>query len=163
MDRCSDVGRKLNRRLISIAKGILVWTILKIRYRLNYDKVLLILPEADYELNYYALAHLGDFLKRRHAKEALVLVTNPETLNLCMNIEMEMSFRCKEISIEKVDWLLSFYCYWRFFDNAVFVLLNKPQDNISDKIIGTNGITKEELVCLGHYCLRCVPELHIKL
>ena len=143
--------------LICAWHGRNIWGRLKIKYRINYDCVVIILTEQDEEWNKTALKYLPDYMKRKSAKKALVFYTENCTLKylepyMTDNIQ---TFKMKELQVRR---LLRYYCLYRFFDNVVFFSLEEPKDNNSREILSHEEITKEELICLGFYCLRCVPD-----
>ena len=66
--------------LICAWQGRNIWRRLKIKYRINYDCVVIILTEQDEEWNKTALKYLPDYMKRKSAKKALVFYTENCTL-----------------------------------------------------------------------------------
>jgi len=139
-------------------KGRLEWLLLKVKYRINYDKVVLVLPESDEEWNYYALIHLPDYIKRKNAEKAVILLSNQKSYDAATSL-FGKNFTIVNYSIIKMNRLLKYYCLYRFFDNIVFFYLNQPQDNLSEIILKQGIVSKEELICLGFYCLRNVPQI----
>lgn len=143
--------------LIRAWHGRNIWKWLKIKYRINYDCVVIILTEQDEEWNKLALKYLQDYMKRKSAKKALIFYTGNCTLKylepyMTDNIQM---FKMKELQVRR---LIRYYCLYRFFDNIVFFSLEEPKDNNGREILSNGKITKKELICLGFYCLRYVPD-----
>ncbi len=140
---------------ISIVRGCIIWNLNKNRYKINYNKAVIVLPEKDDEWNMYALVHLKDYMHRKNVKEAIIY---------CMDINIHNKYKeCVPSGVKfivmsetKMKLMCMYYCLHEFFFNIVFFYIDFPKDNMSKRII-EDGISKEELICLGFYNLREVP------
>lgn len=148
------------QNIFKILKGYFEWFKLRIRYRINYQKVVLVLPEEDDELNYFALAHLENWLKRKSAKKAIILTNQNNVLEMAKALAYSFPVQICICNDEEIEHLYNYYCFDKFFDNIVFIYKSRPLDNLLYRIIKETSINKEEAVCLGFYCLRRVPVIN---
>ena len=145
--------------LYDLRKARLGWTLWKKlmkQYHIDYQTVVLLLPEKDTEWNDCALKYLPDYMERKSASSAVVLV--PEK-GLGKIVESRNIPGCKPYFFPryKMGLLLKYYCLYRFFDNIVFLYLDQPRDNLSRLILEQGTVNVEEMICLGFYNLRRVP------
>lgn len=148
--------KRILEQIWEAVKGKCLWSLVKIKGRVDQDTVVIFLLEEDDELNYYALLHLPDYVKRKLCDKA-VIVSRPELFyDIGCNIDLAIThLTMKE---KKIEYILKYYCLVKFYDKVVFVSLNRPESNHGNMIVGKHGVTKEDIICLGLYCLRKVPK-----
>lgn len=149
------------REILHTLHGYFAWTSLRIRYRINYDKIVLVLSDENKKIDYYALVHLGDFLDRKFAKEAIVLTSSIQIKGLVNQMNYKFPVRVCNYSKNKIDILFDYFSYDKFFDNIVFTHVDHPKDNLLGQVLRDTEINEEEGVCLGLYHLRTVPKLKV--
>lgn len=134
-----------------------IWKRLMKRYRIDYGTVVLLLPETNEEWNNCAIEYLPEYMKRKSAASAIVLVWDR---NLLEHLEKEKVHGCRFCFFPKykMDLLLKYYCLYRFFDNIVFLYLDQPKDNYAKLILEQGTVSLDEMICLGFYNLRRVPD-----
>lgn len=119
-------------------------------YNLSPAKTLVVIAEDDDEVNYYAMAHLDEYVASIYAQEALLFTSSKfveqNAKNLSKNIA-EIIF-CGEREIEEI---LSYYRLGCEYVN--FISLCRPEENTADGLVGASGITKEDLICYCNYRL----------
>ncbi len=147
------------KQIWHILHGYVYWTMMRIRYRLGYDKVLLVLAHQNEKLDYYALAHLDDFMRRKYAKKAVVLYTDPVIRDMVQTMQLAENVKWIRRSRKRVELLYDFFSFDKFYDNIVFTYIDRPKDNILDRVLEETAVNEEDIVCLGFYRLRTVPAL----
>lgn len=135
-------------RTCAALRGARLWAGLSRRHDLDRGVYVLLLAEHDPELNAVALRHVEDLLKDRRAA-GVVLVSDsatpsPERAPGIIGVERWAS--------RSIDALISFNELGSFTDRLLVVSLTKPFGNGLHRLLGRQGVTKEDLVCLG--CLR---------
>ena len=138
--------------------GRRLWKQLRRKYKINYDKVVIFLPEENPEWNYYALAYLNDFRLRKGANEAIVFAADDQICEMAKKMHLS-STTVRFMSGEQMKVIMKYYCFDKFFDNARFFYFDFPRDNNNSRILEKSNVTKEEIVCLAFYCLRQMPEI----
>lgn len=119
---------------------------LVIRFKLSYKRLLAIITEEDNEVNYFALAHLDELVKKGYGKEVIVATTNKfvqtnaKKLSKYCNRVFLMTNRQKNMILK---------CYQFSGAGLLLVSLSQPFGNMNRNLIGVSNITKEDLVC---YC-----------
>lgn len=142
------------KELYHAFQGKRIWECYCRKYSISNSCVTIVLME-DYALwNACAIRYLPAFMKRKSAKRALILVKN----GLHIDISEVRNAVLKRIKEKDAERLLNYYTLFRFSDNLVFFYTNRPQDNRSEFILKHTEITMDELICLGLYRLREVPE-----
>ncbi len=144
-------------RVFSIVLGFLDWRKAVRKYHIDNKTVVLFLPENVTEWNKTALKYLPQFMSRKKANRAVVLV------HQSCRIE-KTSPKGKEILFEYVKGtyiknIMAYYTLHRFSDKVVFFYLDYPRDNYSKIILRETEVSMDELICLGLYRLREVPEI----
>lgn len=142
------------KELYHAFQGRMVWERLCRKYSVNSSCVTIVLVEDDAMWNACALRYLPAFMERKSAKRALVLVKDGIHIDMG-KLENTALKRIKEWEAER---LLSYYTLFRFSDNLVFFYMDCPQDNRSKFILKHTEVTMDELICLGLYHLREVPQ-----
>lgn len=141
------------KRLFSIWKGRRLWLRLRRRYHIDDGLYVLLMPEHDRELNGQALLHIDDLIEYRHAKGVLVM-TNDAWVEEVARARGENVVDVLRCTPDEIDALFSCYELYRFSERLLIVSLNRPYGNEIGKAAGVNGITVEDLVCLGILGLR---------
>ena len=137
-------------------KGRAIWQSLKNEYNIDYDKIVLVMPEKDEAWNSCALKYLPDFMKRKNAKGAIVCISDAGQGNFS-DIFAE-NIKVHKMSPTEIARLFRYYCMYKFFDNIVFLYLDKPiRDNKSRYAMEKCNISMDELICLCFYKMRQVP------
>ena len=147
--------------VFNIWKGKMVWHVLKIQHRINYEKVVLVLKEDDNDWNRCAILHLQDYMRRKSVDKAVVLHSPNIKAETLPGLSGE-NIKAVRLSIKNMQYLTDYYCCYRFYDNIAFCFKNSPQDNNAEEILEKGEISKEELICLAFFHLRCVPKLSIR-
>lgn len=141
-----------------IIKGYLLWHRIKQHYHINSQKIVLVLANENERLDYFALAHLEDFVKWKWVKEAVVLVENRETVKLVKSMDYSFPVKTGVMKKEARECLYRFYSFDKFFDHIVFTYTDRPKDNLLGRVLKETEINEEEAVCLALYHLRAVPK-----
>jgi hypothetical protein len=136
------------RRTAAALHGALLWTQLSRRHDLDQGVYVLLMPEDDPELNGAALAHIDDLIADRRA-QGIVLVSDcaspaPERVPGIIAVERWTSRR--------IDALISFYELYAISDRLLILSLTRPFGNGLHRLLDRQGVTTEDLACLG--CLR---------
>jgi hypothetical protein len=126
--------------------GSRLWARLQRKYKVDQGAYVLLMPEADAELNAAALGHVEDLVADRRAR-GVVLVHAGAVREPAAGVVGTESWTAREI-----DALIAYYELHNFSDRLLVVSLTKPFGNGLHRLLGRQGITKEDLVCLG--CLR---------
>ena len=139
------------KEIIKSYLGKQLWNIIVKKYDINYNKVVIVLPEDNDEWNRTALKYLPNYMQRKSVEEAVIIVNNNEKI---LN-----KIKCKVVKLSSyaISLLMQYYCFYRFFDNIVFFYLNYPRDNLTKLVLEQGNITMDEWICLGFYKLREVP------
>ncbi len=136
----------------------LLWRKLKIKYRIDYIKVVLVLTGENKKLDQACLSHLDDFVKRKYAES--VIIFYPAECYKDGDIRVESGYKVKLCPLSRavIDRLYSFYCFMKFFDNIVFTYVDEPSDNQLGRYLRETEVNEEDAACLALYHLRYVPE-----
>lgn len=142
-----------------ILKGWLFWQRTRIKYKINYSKVVIVLSGQNNELDRQVLLHLRDFIRRKHADTAIVLCGEG-----CENKWIKFMEDYSDISVHSLadgdmTLLYSYYNYMKFFDNIVFTYTDEPENNLLGKYIRNTEVNEEDAACLALYHLRHVPDI----
>ena len=159
----------MKRELSEARKGRRIWRRIKREYSIDYSKVVLVLPETDAEWNRQALMFLPELIKRKSAEKALVISPWDDVFEEVRKKSKGNGFvqdgdaepgQCLalKLSEDEIDSLLKYYCFYKFFDSIIFLYKDKPKDNPGTLILSQGCVSKKELICLGHYNLREVPD-----
>lgn len=149
------------RELIPILYGALVWKLFCMRFRINEQKVILVLVNDRKRLDDYALAHLEDFMNRKYAKEAILLFSDKSVCRQIKRRHPRVAVRLCCWPERKVRVLYHYYSFYKFSDKIVFTYTDTPGTNQLGKVLRETPIGEEEAVCLGLYHLRKVPSLKV--
>ena len=147
------------KEIVNILQGAFLWKTMCIRFRINYKKVVLILVNENKKLDYYAAAHLEDYMQRKYADEALILFDNDSVYKMIRRMKTDVCRKLYRYPEKKIRKLYQYFSFYKFFDNIVFTYTSCPKDNQLGRVLKETQINEEEAVCLGLYRLRTVPVL----
>lgn len=152
------------RATVHVLYGAFLWRMLRLKLGIDYKTVVLILVNENRKLDYYALAHLGDYMSRKHAESAVVLFCENETYRMAKSVLGEYEGAGKEVRLcrcerKKVEAVYDYYSFHIFFDNVAFTYISRPGDNLLGRVLEETQVNEEDAVCLGLYHLRKVPVL----
>jgi len=125
------------------------WLKIKKKYDIEKGKYLLLMPESDVEFNETALKHIDDLLQYRKGKSAVILTTDNWVFENAKNFSNNIIDVVK-ITEKQAD----YHYYYLFSERFLVVSLDKPYGNTLLNAVGVNGITKEDLICLGIFLMR---------
>jgi hypothetical protein len=143
-------------RLRSALAGRRVWLKIKKKYDVDNGVYVLLMPEKDKELNEQALRHIDDLVKHRSARGVIILTDNEwvkQYAAACSSNIIDI-IACPP---EMANKLLSFYELYRFSERLQVVSLDKPYGNRAWRAVGAQGVTVEDIVCLGIFYIRSWP------
>lgn len=148
--------------------GAFLWQVLRLRFWIGYKKVVLVPVNENRELDYYALAHLKDYMDRKSVDSAIVLYCENETRCLSQEVlaeyaGLEKKVRLHRFSKKTIEKVYDYYSFYKFFDNIAFTYVSRPVENLLGKLLEKTLVDEEDAVCLGLYHLRTVPELRKKM
>lgn len=137
-------------------KGGIVWKRLRRKWKIGKKDVVLFMIEQDEELNRYAYIHAEALLHKKYSTK-LVLVSPFEDV-LGKIPERLRKYPSILISSMECEQLKKYYQLVEFSDYVCFVSMTWPESNWVYRLLGKNGVGKEEIVCLGLFVLRHVPQ-----
>jgi hypothetical protein len=135
------------RQSYAAFRGSRLWAGLERRYKLDQGLYVLLMPEDDAELNAAALARIEDLVADRRAK-GVVVVGGSEAVPASSPVIVG----AESWTASQIDALIAFYELCSITDRLLIVSLTKPFGNGLHRLLGRQGVTKEDLVSLG--CLR---------
>jgi hypothetical protein len=141
------------RRLAATLAGRSMWLRLKRKYDVDDGVYVLLMPEDDEELNEQALSHIDDLVRHRRARGVVILTDNAHIKTNARAYSAKILDVCP-CSPAQADKLLAFYEFYNFLERLLVVSTTKPFGRGLYKAQGVNGITKEDLVCLGILLIR---------
>ncbi len=137
-------------RIAAAWRGRSHWLMLRQKYRVDDGLYVLAFPEDNAELNDLALRHVDDLVRDRGARGVLILTDQASVA--------EAGRRAAEyvelVPTRLLDDLVSFYELAEFSPRFVIIGLGVPADRRVGRLIGKNGITLEDVVCLALLSLR---------
>lgn len=142
------------KELYHAFRGRMIWERLCRKYSVKSSCVTIVLAEDNAPWNACALRYLPAFMGRKSANRALILVKNG--IHIDRNAVLYAALNW--ITEKEAEYLLNYYTLFRFSDNLVFFYTNRPQNNQSEFTLKYTDVTMDELVCLGLYRLREVPQ-----
>jgi hypothetical protein len=136
------------RQIYAAYRGSRLWAGLERKYEVDQGVYVVLMPEDDAELNAVALGHVEDLVADRRAR-GVVVVHSGAAPERSAGIVATESWTARQI-----DALIAFYELHNFSDRLLIVSLTKPFGNGLHHLLGRQGVTKEDLVCLGCFRLR---------
>lgn len=146
------------RRNLIILRESLQWIRFCILHRINYKKVVLVLTNENKRLDYYAIAYLEYFVKRKYAEEAIIIYHDIESEKMITDFKFSFKVKVVYCSLENIKELYDYYSFEKFFDNIVFTYTRSPQYNLLGRVLEETSVNEQEAVCLALYRLRTVLE-----
>ena len=140
-------------RLIAAWRGRALWMRLRKRYAIDNGAYVVAFVEDDHALNEVALAHVEDLIADRRAR-GVVVVTDQEWVAEQASEEADGVLAVEVLADREVECLLSFYELYQFTPRLFFVSLTRPYGNRLWQMMGVNGLTLDDLVCLSMYRIR---------
>lgn len=149
------------KETVHVLHGAFLWKMLRLKLRIDYKTVVLVLVNENRKLDYYALAHLGDYMARKHAKSAVVLFYENETGRLAEEVLAKYEITGKNVRLcrcarKTVETVHDYYSFHNFFDSIAFTYTSQPGDNMLGRLLEETQVNEEDAVCLGLYHLRMV-------
>lgn len=144
--------------IVHILVGWIFWQRVRIKYKINYNKVLIVLTDENHELDKQVIIHLSDYLERKHVKSAIILCKDDCMMEWVSMVEYMKSVKVYSWPITNMEKLYSYYCFIKFFDNIVFTYIDKPSDNMLGTYLRETDVNEEDAACLALYHLRSVPK-----
>ncbi|MGO9889452.1 MAG: hypothetical protein ACLP0L_16280 [Solirubrobacteraceae bacterium] len=141
------------RRLTAAWRGRAVWVRLRKRYDIDSGAYVVAFVEDDHALNEVALAHVQDLIADRRAR-GVVVVTDQESVAEQAGRESDGILAVEVLAHRDIEHLLSFYELYQFTPRLFFVSLTRPYGNRLWQMVGVNGLTLADLVCLSMYRIR---------
>jgi hypothetical protein len=141
-------------------RGRRLWARLERKYDLDQGVYVLLMPENDAELNVVALDRLEDLVADRRA-QGIVLLCDSSSPHPVAPGSGESAAPLDRLpgvvgtefwTSREIDAVIALYELYSFTDRLLIVSLTKPFGNGLHRLLGRQGVTKEDLVCLG--CLR---------
>ena len=126
---------------------------LRKRYDIDNGAYVVAFVEDDHALNGVALAHVQDLIADRRAR-AVVVITDQEWVAEQARGETTGVLAVEVLQNREVEALLSFYELYQFTPRLFFVSLTRPYGNRLWQMVGVNGLTLDDLVCLSMYRIR---------
>lgn len=131
--------------------GSRLWAKLARKYEVDKGVYVLLMPEDDAELNGAALARIEDLVADRRA-QGVVLVGDRSSSQPMPSEPGDSIVGIESWTARQIDALIAFYELCSITDRLLIVSLTKPFGNGLYRLVGRQGVTKEDLVSLG--CLR---------
>jgi len=141
------------KRFCAAMTGRRIWLRLKRIYQIDKGLYVLLMPESDQELNDQALRHIDDLIAHRRARGVLILTCDEWVMKNAKEYCSEI-VEVLQISCRKVEQLLSAYEFYNFSERFLVVSLIRPYGRNLFQAVGVNGVTKEDLICLGIFLIR---------
>lgn len=143
-----EISNELEKKLTRAKEGRAEWIKLMREYGGEKDKYIILFPHEGSDCNRYMLKYLSEFAEKAQVDTLLILS--------CDNIVLEGIKNCEDINCIGVFWnnvqiqnLLSYYSLHMFTNKLVIASLDEPQGRNGSNIIGTKGVTEEEVVAIG--------------
>lgn len=109
------------------------------------------------KVDYYALLHLNDFMNRKYANEAIVIIDSKKAYQLVKKASLPSCVKLYQCSRKIIQLIYQYYSFYQCSDKLVFTYTNHPKDNQLGRVLRETSINEEEAVCLGLYRLRKIP------
>jgi hypothetical protein len=139
-------------RICAAYWGSRLWAGLERKYEVDQGLYVVLMPEGDPELNAVALGHIDELVADRRARGVVLVVDG--ALSEAASPRSPGIVGIESWTARRIDALISFYELHNFSDRLLIVSLTRPFGNGLQRLLGRQGITKEDLVCLGCFRLR---------
>lgn len=140
-----------------VLRGNLIWHYIKATHGISRQSIVLILTGENKMVDEYAIRHLQTFAARRSADKIYVWTEKEELIKKAEQ-NCKLPVRRLGVSAKGMQLLFDYYSFDKFFTNLIFTYINRPRDNQIGKLFSISDVNEEELVCLGLYNLRMVPQ-----
>jgi len=140
-------------RLVAASRGRALWLRLRKRHEIDNGAYVVAFIEDDPALNEVALARIADLIADRRAR-GVVVVTDQVWVAGQIREDTDGILGVEVLTGREIDALLSFYELNRFSPRICFVSLTRPYANHLWRMVGINGLTLDDLVCLSMYRIR---------
>ena len=143
-----EISNEFEKKLNKAKEGRAQWIKLMEEFGGEKDKYIILFPHERIDCNKYMLKYLSQFAKKVHVDTLLVLSCDKMVLE---GIKDYTDINCigvfwNNIQIQN---LLSYYSLHMFTNKLVIASLDEPQGRNGSNIIGTKGVTEEEIVAIG--------------
>lgn len=147
------------REAIEVIIGDFKWKLLKLRYSLNYSRVVLVLTGENEEVDHCALNYLDNYVDRKVAKEAVVVVPDEKDREEILG-KYHFKHKTKVIicNSKKIERIYKRNCLSKLSKNLVFTYVDKTQNNLLGRFMRETDINAEDVVCLALYNFRLCPD-----
>ncbi len=133
----------MEERIELAREGRKIWLNMVHTYHIDADCQVVIIPENDIETQKIALKYLPQFLKKKYAKRAIVLLWEEKHYQTEEWIDDSIEIKiCKK---EDIDAIIQFYCLYEFASNLVIASLKQPSGRMGLGIVGHKGLKFEEV------------------
>ena len=143
--------------MLHVIRGNFIWHYIKAVHGISKQSIVLVLTGENRMVDEYAIHHLQTFAARRSADKVFVWTREEELIKKAVET-CECPVRRLNMSDMKLQILFDYYCFDKFFPNLVFTYTNRPRDNQIGRLLSISDVNEEEIVCLGLYNLRMVPQ-----
>ena len=141
-------------RLLKALRGRKRWLNLKRKYSIEKNAIYVIMmPDDDREFNELALRHVDNFLNYRKGHSVVILTTDEWVATNAQQFSKRIA--ATEFITQR-DCCYLIHCYYCDFFDESFIMLSL-QSYYGERLAlaeNVNGITKEDLSCLGLYVIR---------
>lgn len=150
-----DYGFAQNRKRIEYCRT--QWEKIKSSLNIIGDTVVLVLANENECLDQMALNYLPDYVLRKRAVRAEILVPNDIMKAKLQNLQYNFAFKITLVDSELLRDIYEYFCFAFNLDNITFTFLDLCTYNTLGRIIEETDINEEEAACLGVYWLRELP------
>ena len=121
--------------------GRKIWLLLKKKYVIAPETLLLILPDVNYELNYNAMHHLVEYMHNLLIKSTIVITKSDSFQNY--EVPNVNNTTIVTLSEQDIALLLKYYCHNHF---AKIKVISYREPFGSDGLLNKPGITVDYMV-----------------
>lgn len=133
----------LEEKFSQAREGRKIWLSLVDEYKVDYDKVVYIMPHNDAELNKTCIAYKDEVLASKRAKELLILVSE-STKNSILGYDENVIV----ISDYQMTCLMKYNDMTEFSSQSIVVSFLYGSDHDA-RYLQNIGLTREELILVG--------------
>jgi len=132
---------------------------LKVKRKYDVDKngiYVVMMPDADHELNEAALRNIDRFLDYRKGNKAVILTTDEWVVSNSRGFSDRIE-AVERISERDYKYSCSYYYYYYYFGFSERFIIMSLQGVHGERLAlaeNVNGILKEDLACIGLYVIR---------
>ena len=147
------------REAIEVVIGDISWKLLKLRYGIDYSKVVLVLTNEDTDVDACALKYLDKYVERKVANEAIVIVFgNKERDDKAEKYHFKHKTKFIHCNKKTIDRIYKRNCLSKIRNNIVFTYIDKTENNLLGRFLRETDINADDVVCLAFYNLRMNPD-----